>query len=216
MGSNLRRLIFGLLVVSFFCQITCREIPTESDSLENSTNAIRGEKEVRFDKSEKRLYTLEEALKEKNPDNVFELLVHNFDEFPDEIFSFKNLKVLYLRQNSFSYIPRNIKSLKHLEKLIVTHGRLKELPPEIGNLQQLKYLGAIFNKIEILPDGLYELVNLEYLNLTGNPVKINLAKISQLKKLKTLGLGQESEEIYSELEKKRIEKRIPKGCKISW
>ncbi|TVR80983.1 MAG: hypothetical protein EA412_03960 [Chitinophagaceae bacterium] len=89
---------------------------------------------------------IEEAA--KNPEKVWylDLGLQKKRNFPEEIFTFKNLKRLYLAYNYYDKIPDQIAELQNLEILDLS-----------GNY----YLNN-------LPDGLWELKNLETLIIKDN------------------------------------------------
>jgi Leucine-rich repeat (LRR) protein len=68
----------------------------------------------------------------------------SLDVIPKEIFKFKNLKKLNLRDNEITYVQNEISYLKKLEVLNLKNNMLKNLP-NISNLKNLKYINFKLN-----------------------------------------------------------------------
>ena len=82
--------------------------------------------------------SIEEAL--TKPDSVYVLQIRRkrLTQFPEEIFTFKNLNKLDLSRNKIELIPRDIGSLTYLTELNLSKNKLGALPPDIGQLKNLK------------------------------------------------------------------------------
>jgi len=106
---------------------------------------------------------LDKAL--KKPKKVENLTLSNqmLQNFPAEIFSFKNLRSLNLSYNPIKKIPALIKMLDNLEELNVHNCWIIELPEEICLLKKLKKLTISNNFIKGFPSGMENLSNLKIL-----------------------------------------------------
>lgn len=112
-------------------------------------------------------------------------------EIPPEVFLYKNLKKLFLRNNKIGRIPQEINrlkrlsvldlsnndltsmhakifDLKNLEVLILNNNKIKNIPSQIKNLKRLRILGLANNKFTALNEHLNFLTELKELNLSGN------------------------------------------------
>ena len=85
-----------------------------------------------------------------SPDKVIylDLSLQKLKSFPKEIFTFKNLKELYLSYNYWVEIPAGFGALTQLEMLDLSGNYyLNKLPSDIGNLKTLKELDVKDNKL---------------------------------------------------------------------
>jgi hypothetical protein len=95
----------------------------------------------------------------------------NIDQIPEEVFLFKNLKILKITKSNLSSIPEGIAALKNLECLILSDNQFKTVPSVIGKLPRLKELDLTSNKItEISKDALSLFKNLSVLFISRNPL----------------------------------------------
>lgn len=127
----------------------------------------------------------------QNPDDVTTLYLSRVDykQFPNEIFQFKNLKVLSMFGNNLKILPKNINELENLEELLVAGNHISFLPKNIGELKNLKKLIVNNNQIERLPDAISNIKGLKVLNLKGNKtIEIN-DTIGRLTSLEELNLS---------------------------
>ena len=129
---------------------------------------------------------------------------------PSEIFSFTNLKGLYLhdntilttispeiwnltnliylwfRNNKITSVPSEIITLTKLTSLTLSHFDLTSIPPEVYNLNNLTELWLGHNKITSVPSEIFTLTNLKWLwflsnKLTTIPPEIwNLTNLQRL------------------------------------
>ena len=74
---------------------------------------------------------------------------NNLDSFPNEILSFKELRVLNLQNNNISQIPSKISGLQKLKALNLLGNDIRTLPNEIKELKNLRLLIIINNPISI-------------------------------------------------------------------
>jgi Leucine-rich repeat (LRR) protein len=109
--------------------------------------------------------------------------------FPFVITKLNNLKFLYLDYGGFEYLPAEIGNLTMLKELDINANLLTSLPTEFGNLTSLNILDISRNNFETLPEALFHLTNLEELYAGENHLKMISAKVSKLKSLKLLSLG---------------------------
>lgn len=133
-------------------------------------------------------------------------------EIPKELFSYKNLRKLYLRNNRIESIPKEITNLKlltvldisnnnltsihsktfdlkRLEVLILNNNRIKNIPSQIKNFKKLRVLGLANNKFITLNAHLNFLTELKELNLSGNFFIEFPKEIFYLKNLEKLWLS---------------------------
>lgn len=91
--------------------------------------------------------SLEEAL--KNPDKVESLTLgwQKLTVFPKEIFRFKNLKRLNLKNNHLSSLPAKITTLNKLERIDLSNNWFKKLPQGLDKLPKLERLYLMRNPI---------------------------------------------------------------------
>jgi Leucine-rich repeat (LRR) protein len=131
--------------------------------------------------------------KTKGSDKVEVRLDGSFDNIPEEIAQYPEIKVLTIANNrDMKRLDPAVFSLPNLEELtIINMLSLEEIPKDIKNLKELKKLDISYcGTIKSLPDELYNLANLEELTLQmmGSLNEIPVT-ISGLKKLKKLEIG---------------------------
>jgi Leucine-rich repeat (LRR) protein len=145
----------------------------------------------------------------KDPDKVIklELRKKKLNEFPKEIFKFKNLQYLDLSKNNIKEIPNNIDSLKDLQILILSKNDLETLPGEIGGLKNLQYLNVNQNEIGSLPAQIGSLSNLKNMDLWSNNVDNFPSEMKYLKKLEVLDLRVI---LIPDAEQQRLQELLPK------
>ena len=70
-------------------------------------------------------------------DGIYELYLNdnNLHAIPDEVFEYKNLKVLNLNNNRIKTIPDNIKRLHNLETFIINNNIITNISKELWNLK---------------------------------------------------------------------------------
>ena len=114
---------------------------------------------------------------------------NNLGHFPFAITKLTNLEVLHIMYNQIEYLPAEIGNLVRLEELDINANMLTSLPLEFGELINLKILDISRNDFLKLQDELFELINLEELYAGENHIKAISSKISRLKHMRLLSLG---------------------------
>eukprot|EP01088_Endostelium_zonatum_P016132 TRINITY_DN4234_c0_g1_i2.p1 TRINITY_DN4234_c0_g1~~TRINITY_DN4234_c0_g1_i2.p1 ORF type:complete len:1257 (-),score=408.02 TRINITY_DN4234_c0_g1_i2:170-3940(-) len=131
---------------------------------------------------------------------------------PDEVWTMKNLRVLWLFQNKLEVVPEYIGRLTKLRAIGLNENMIRELPNQIGYLEGLQVLdlrynklvklpatiGRLsmlsrlflrFNKLESLPDTIGLLTNLEMLSVRNNELVTLCRGVNHLKSLKILDVS---------------------------
>ena len=125
-------------------------------------------------------------LKHSKEGNALNLSRKGLNEFPEEAFENKELRVLRLYGNNIDSIPDRISELTQLEKLYLGRNDLKYVPSSIGELKNLKILQVQYNEIESLPEELGQLESLEQLWLNQNKLRKLPESLGDLKNLEVL------------------------------
>ena len=149
--------------------------------------------------------SLEDAL--TNPDGVKILDLHKkkLEEFPADIFKFKNLEELNLAKNKIKVIPSEIKTLTKIRKLDISRNKLTVFPAEICALVNLDSLIIHENEITELPKEIGNLTKMIYFDMWGNYVTDFPDQISKLKNtlkvldLRVIGINEKGQEEISQL-----------------
>jgi len=105
---------------------------------------------------------------------------------PPEIWNLTNLDYLWFRNNKITSITPEIWTLNKLELLELSHLNLTSIPTEIYNLTNLTELRLDFNQITTIPPELFTLTNLIWLWIWHNQLTTIPSGIWNLTKLKTL------------------------------
>jgi len=137
----------------------------------------------------------------------------NLKTIPLQIKELKNLRELYLRNDSLSS-GYNILAPLNLEKLDISKNQLKSIPKDLAALSQLKHLNLSENSIENggtsqlsflknlewlslgsnsftnIPNEIQALTNLIHLDLSRNEISTGISTLSTLKNLQQLWLNQ--------------------------
>ena len=121
--------------------------------------------------------------------NTINLSKKRLSELPEELFDYKDVKVLKLFGNQLKKLSPRIAELENLEELYIGKNDLDSLPPEIGQLKKLRILSVQYNRITKLPNEIGELQNLEQLWLNQNKLDSLPATIGNLKKLTKIQLN---------------------------
>jgi len=100
---------------------------------------------------------------------------NNLTVIPELVTSFPKLKVLNLKGNDITEIPKSLSQLHNLEVLNISNNEIIKIPEFISQMNSLKELYLDSNQIsEVLPSQL-NLEELESITLTNNPIQ-NLPK----------------------------------------
>jgi len=109
---------------------------------------------------------------------------------PPAISRFKKLDSLELDNNELSKVPPELASLKNLHHLSIRYNHLKSKDIEaVYHISSLLSLGLDGNGITTISSQIEKLKNLKYFNISDNPVKVLPTQLSQLKKIKIIGLN---------------------------
>jgi Leucine-rich repeat (LRR) protein len=164
-------------------------------------------------------------------------------QLPESIGKLVNLQYIDLRHNQLTVIPETIGELVNLQYLDLSFNRLAELPKSIGKLVRLEYLFLTNNQLISLPESIGKLVKLEYLQLDNNLLTILPASILNIKESLELyvnayeinnlladaefliftrlseeltNLPTGLKEIWIKKENKKLNHKLPFGCKIKY
>ncbi len=132
---------------------------------------------------------------------------YGIDTLPENISILTQIESINLLGNKFTSFPEVLTELISLDEISVCSNNLKTLPPSIGKLKNLRILIANFNDLEAIPKEIGQLENLLYLELGSNNLKSLPSEIKNLNKLQELHLSGNN---FSEKEKARIKKLLPK------
>lgn len=94
----------------------------------------------------------------------------NLFEFPHQILSFKNLKILSLANNKIKILPDSVDTLKNLEALYLNGNNLEELPSTVGSLRSLQTLDLRNNYLKNIPSTIQNLKFLKSIFLQNNSI----------------------------------------------
>ena len=105
----------------------------------------------------------------KNPQKVYHLKLRrkSLTQFPQELSSFPNLKVLDLSKNKITTIPDSLAFLSNLIKLNLSKNQIELIPETINELTNLEELDLWDNFIEVLPRSLENLKSLNIIDIRG-------------------------------------------------
>ena len=105
----------------------------------------------------------------KNPQKVYHLKLRrkSLTQFPQELSSFPNLKVLDLSKNKITTIPDSLAFLSNLIKLNLSKNQIEFIPETINELTDLEELDLWDNFIEVLPRSLENLKSLNIIDIRG-------------------------------------------------
>lgn len=100
----------------------------------------------------------------ENPDGVEELRLtsRNYEEVPDLLKDFKDLKVLSLRNNNITTLNKTILKMPLLEELDLSSNPLVEVPEWMTNLKHLKKINLNKTAIDTIPSFLEKSVEVSY------------------------------------------------------
>ncbi|MFY0652708.1 MAG: leucine-rich repeat domain-containing protein [Cyclobacteriaceae bacterium] len=111
----------------------------------------------------------DEAL--ENPEGVTELRLTSkkYDDVPEFLSDFTDLKELSLKNNNISELAKTLLKLKQLEELDLSNNPLEEIPEWIIQLENLKKLDLDNTKIDTIPESV--LAAIEDISFEGTPYK---------------------------------------------
>lgn len=126
------------------------------------------------------------------PDQVYalDLSKQKLNEFPREIFKFRNLNILILKKNKIEEIPDSISVLKHLQQLNFAKNKLTEINDSIYGLLQLREIDFSENQISVISYKIAQLNELRSITLWGLPISKIPQEIYELPNLNYLDIRQ--------------------------
>jgi hypothetical protein len=131
-------------------------------------------------------YSIKRAL--KNPEKVETLRIfrrtEKISKFPDEIFSFPNIRLIVINGQEISSIPDQIIKLKKLEFLNLIDNNISEIPSSICKCQKLREL-FIGGNISSFPDCLKTMKSLKHLSIQSNNVNYLMEALRDFENLET-------------------------------
>ena len=111
------------------------------------------------------------------------------DQLPEELYTYKNLRILDLSKNNLTKLPDSISSLKKLETINLERNKLDIFPIQFCRMRSLRSINLGLNTIGNLPACIEGLKDLEELYLYDNPIKVLPEGLTNLKHLKYLDLS---------------------------
>nr|WP_314289342.1 hypothetical protein [uncultured Capnocytophaga sp.] len=134
-------------------------------------------------------------------------------EFPEQVFSFSNLKSLIISQfdtkNKIKSLPDMFDKLPLLEELSVRNAALSEVPASVGRLPKLENVYFNANNLVKLPQSLAENSHLTYVNINNNPLDFKQF-IKSIEKIQWKGVFYINNKNFSSAQYEEVEKRLPK------
>ncbi len=112
------------------------------------------------------------------------------DNFPEAVFKFKNLRLLWVGMRGFKTIPPGISQLKYLEEIDCQHGAIETLPDEFCQLKNLRTAIFLFSNLKELPECIGDLENLDFLHLGHTYITRFPKSMQSLKKLRMVMIQQ--------------------------
>jgi len=100
--------------------------------------------------------------------NIFKSGFNNI--IPKEVFLFKHLQQLDLRNNNLIHLPQEINQLKELNTLDIRHNQLKDLSLSLSKLLNLEKLYLANNLFESIPVALAHLEALWLIDFSENQI----------------------------------------------
>ncbi|MBS2100546.1 leucine-rich repeat domain-containing protein [Carboxylicivirga linearis] len=118
--------------------------------------------------------------------NVFK---SGFDNaIPEEVFQFKHLQQLDLRNNNLIELPQEINQLKGLNTLDIRHNQLKDLSINLSKLLNLEKLYLANNLFECIPTVLAHLEALWLIDFSENQIHSGLEHLLKAEMLTNIYL----------------------------
>ena len=115
------------------------------------------------------------------------------EQFPINIFKFRNLEYLWIGMRGFKEIPIGIGEMKNLKYLDLQHGNIQKLPNDFYQLESLERLTLLFSNITELPENFEKLINLKDLHLGCTQIEKIPIQITKMKWLKSILLSHNDE-----------------------
>lgn len=136
-----------------------------------------------------KMYRIDEVLN-ANPDTVYALSLakNRLTELPEELWKFKNLKVLNLEKNRLNKLPDSLDYFDQIEYLNLDRNYFESVPLVISRLGNLKKLVLSRNQINVISDNLYYCSKLEEMDFYDNPIGKVEPKIYEMRQLKSLDI----------------------------
>lgn len=148
-------------------------------------------KHSRQNVSKKAISTLEQAAATTRPDTVkiVNFTGLNLTEIPREIYRFKNLEELILKENELKSIPKEVFKLKKLKMLDVSKNELRDSSIHFSRNKHIKVLNLQANDFTHIPYKIQKNRRLDNLLLGNNQLKnFEKSNFKHLKKLTNLNL----------------------------
>lgn len=125
-----------------------------------------------------------------NQDQVIrlDLSKQRFLEFPEEIFTMKNLQELKLNKCRLTTLPDRFDELPALQRLEVQHNELEVIPLSLTKLKDLRVIDFADNIIDRIPDQIDRITTLHTLALWDNPITYYPERLTEMQQLKVLDL----------------------------
>lgn len=111
------------------------------------------------------------------------------DHIPPELFEFKHLEYLDIRENGLTTLPEDIAHLNRLNYADFRNNRLQNLPESFAALQQLQKLYLGQNALTLLPDVLAKLQALELIDFSNNEISKGCERLLQSESIRNIYLN---------------------------
>lgn len=111
------------------------------------------------------------SLPDEDKNSVTVLTLEHLNEFPKELYKFKNLKELALGNNGLTEIKcSSIEGLENLEDLYLSNNKLTDIPECLTKMKSLKKLTLSDNPLKKIPNSILQLNSLIELNLDSTEI----------------------------------------------
>ena len=128
-----------------------------------------------------RIYTDLDKLTEADNVRAIKLEGKGLQEFPAELYRFKNLEFLNLSDNNIRVLPDSISIFKNLTALSINDNPLIELPNTITTLANLRVVSTMGTDIAEMPKDFNKLTNLKYC-VVGRMKNLSYEELQKLEK----------------------------------
>jgi len=132
--------------------------------------------------------SLEDALADPESVEYLKLRRNGYDEWPAELASFPNLKVLDLAHNKLKAIPYGLSYAEKLEELILTGNELDSLQSSIAQFTGLRKLLVGNNYIYHVSAQIEQLEQLEFFEIWSNETHYLPKEVGNLQALKEVDM----------------------------